>query len=62
MYDYFVTGRKEVAIETLEAEKKFLGLKAEGEKLCKFIFILSQTVYLQITLRPANVCIFFACK
>ncbi len=34
-FDFLMTGRREFAIETLETERKFEGLKEKGEVICK---------------------------
>lgn len=33
-YDYMMTGRREVALETLQKRKEFAGIRRRGSKLC----------------------------
>lgn len=35
-YDYMMTGRREVALETLQKRKEFMGVQRRGSKLRKF--------------------------
>ena len=38
-YDYLLTGRREIALATLEMQNKLSGLKLKGSERCNFLYI-----------------------
>lgn len=38
-FDYILTGRREIALDTLDTEKKLEGSKRDGEMMCTCVLI-----------------------